>query len=57
MSRPLASLSIWSAARVVSAHAQPLVGGPTDFDALLEPIERTGVWESGELPETYPTAP
>jgi erythromycin esterase-like protein len=36
---------------------------PADqFDALihiddtraLEPLERTGVWETGEVPETYP---
>jgi erythromycin esterase-like protein len=36
MSTPLASLSTSSAARVVGTHVQPLVGGPTDFDALLE---------------------
>jgi erythromycin esterase-like protein len=36
MSAPLASLSTSAAARVVGAHVQPLVGGPTDFDALLE---------------------
>ena len=37
---------------------------PLQFDAVLhydttravEPLERTGVWERGELPETYPTA-
>jgi erythromycin esterase-like protein len=37
---------------------------PAQFDAILhydvtravEPLERTGVWERGELPETYPSA-
>ena len=37
---------------------------PRQFDAVVhydttravEPMERTGVWERGELPETYPTA-
>lgn len=37
---------------------------PTQFDAILhydttravEPLERTGEWKRGELPETYPTA-
>jgi erythromycin esterase-like protein len=37
---------------------------PRQFDALfhydvtraVEPLERTGLWESGELPETYPSA-
>ena len=37
---------------------------PKQFDVVLhydttravEPMERTGVWEQGELPETYPTA-
>ncbi len=37
---------------------------PDQFDAVLhydttralEPLERTGTWERGELPETYPTA-
>jgi erythromycin esterase-like protein len=37
---------------------------PSQFDAILhydttravEPLERTGAWERGELPETYPTA-
>lgn len=37
---------------------------PAQFDAVLhydvtravEPLERTGVWERGELPETYPSA-
>jgi len=37
---------------------------PGQFDAVLhydvtravEPLERTGVWERGEVPETYPTA-
>jgi erythromycin esterase-like protein len=37
---------------------------PSQFDAVLhydttravEPLERTGLWERGELPETYPTA-
>ena len=37
---------------------------PRQFDAVLhydttravEPLERTGTWERGELPETYPTA-
>ncbi|MEW5916368.1 MAG: erythromycin esterase family protein [Gemmatimonadota bacterium] len=37
---------------------------PSQFDAILhydvtravEPLERTGEWERGELPETYPTA-
>ena len=37
---------------------------PAQFDAVLhydatravEPLERTGEWERGELPETYPTA-
>jgi erythromycin esterase-like protein len=37
---------------------------PRQFDALLhydvtravEPLERSGLWERGELPETYPTA-
>ncbi|MGH7714086.1 MAG: erythromycin esterase family protein [Gemmatimonadaceae bacterium] len=37
---------------------------PAQFDAVLhydttravEPLERTGEWEHGELPETYPTA-
>jgi erythromycin esterase-like protein len=37
---------------------------PQQFDAVLhydvtravEPLERTGVWERGEVPETYPTA-
>jgi erythromycin esterase-like protein len=37
---------------------------PAQFDAVLhydrtravEPLERTGLWEKGELPETYPTA-
>ena len=37
---------------------------PNQFDAVLhydttravEPMERTGIWERGELPETYPTA-
>jgi erythromycin esterase-like protein len=36
VSTPFASLSTSSAARVVGAHVQPLVGGPTDFDELLE---------------------
>ena len=46
---------------------QPLTGGATDYDSLLEligdarfvllgePLERTSVWEEGELPETYPS--
>jgi erythromycin esterase-like protein len=37
---------------------------PQQFDAVLhydvtravEPLERTGLWEKGEVPETYPTA-
>lgn len=37
---------------------------PTQFDAVLhydvtravEPLERTGIWERGEIPETYPSA-
>jgi erythromycin esterase-like protein len=37
---------------------------PSQFDAVLhydmtravEPLERTGVWERGEIPETYPSA-
>ncbi|HLE57819.1 MAG TPA: erythromycin esterase family protein, partial [Rhodothermia bacterium] len=37
---------------------------PRQFDVVLhydttravEPLERTGEWERGELPETYPTA-
>ena len=37
---------------------------PEQFDVLLhydstralEPLERTGLWEHGELPATYPTA-
>lgn len=37
---------------------------PQQFDAILhydvtravEPLERTGTWERGEIPETYPTA-
>jgi hypothetical protein len=37
---------------------------PHQFDAVLhydvtravEPLERTGKWDRGELPETYPTA-
>ena len=37
---------------------------PDQFDAIIhidqtravEPLERTAGWESGELPETYPTA-
>jgi erythromycin esterase-like protein len=37
---------------------------PHQFDAILhydvtravEPLERTGLWERGELPETYPSA-
>ena len=37
---------------------------PSQFDAVLhydvtravEPLERTGVWERGEMPETYPSA-
>jgi erythromycin esterase-like protein len=37
---------------------------PAQFDAILhydttravEPLERTGAWERGELPETYPTS-
>jgi len=37
---------------------------PRQFDAVLyydatravEPLERTGLWERGEMPETYPTA-
>jgi erythromycin esterase-like protein len=36
MPAPLTSSSTSSAARVVAAHVQPLVGGPTDFDGLLE---------------------
>jgi erythromycin esterase-like protein len=36
---------------------------PHQFDAMLhyditravEPLERTGLWERGELPETYPS--
>jgi erythromycin esterase-like protein len=36
---------------------------PRQFDAILhydvtravEPLERTGTWERGELPETYPS--
>jgi hypothetical protein len=46
---------------------QPLTGGATDYDSLLEligdarfvllgePLEHTSVWEAGELPETYPS--
>ncbi|HEX2717813.1 MAG TPA: erythromycin esterase family protein, partial [Gemmatimonadaceae bacterium] len=37
---------------------------PQQFDCVLhydrtralEPLERTGLWERGELPETYPSA-
>jgi erythromycin esterase-like protein len=37
---------------------------PAQFDAVLhydrtravEPLERTGLWERGEVPETFPTA-
>ena len=37
---------------------------PQQFDAVLhydvsravEPLETTGLWERGEVPETYPTA-
>lgn len=37
---------------------------PLQFDAILhydatravEPLERSGLWERGELPETYPSA-
>jgi hypothetical protein len=37
---------------------------PHQFDAVLhcdvtravEPLERTGLWERGEVPETFPTA-
>lgn len=37
---------------------------PQQFDAVLhydatravEPVERTAVWEAGEVPETYPFA-
>jgi len=37
---------------------------PRQFDAVfhydttraVEPLERTGTWEQGELPETYPSA-
>ena len=36
MSTSSSSLSASSAIRAIGAHAQPLVGGPTDFDALLE---------------------
>ena len=27
-----------------------------DVTRAVEPLERTGLWERGELPETFPTA-
>jgi erythromycin esterase-like protein len=27
-----------------------------DLTRAVEPLERTGTWEAGEVPETYPTA-
>jgi hypothetical protein len=44
--------------------ARPLAGTPSDFDLVLhydhtravKPLERTALWERGEVPETYPSA-